>query len=381
MKKSKVVLVALMICALSMLFTAFASAADGASELPEEYYGMLEQLPDEVTEELPDNIYSEDSEEVGEALTELVDTERIFDFIGELIGDGFSEALGLAARLCGILVISAIFSAFRSSLKSEALSGAIGFCCSCAVFVAVAGVIYEQIEMVGRFFERINSVMLSIIPVTGAVWAMGGNVSTASTGSGTLYAALAVSENICAATIVPVSGICTALALCRSLSPDINLQGIASGIKKCYTFILGFIMSIVIALLSVQTSLTAAADTAAARAAKLVTSSIIPVVGGSVSDTLRTVASGVQYMKSVVGVGGIVMILILVLPTLVSLILTRFAFIISGCVSDLLGCENESRLIADLGGVWACMIAVVSMTSVMFILAMTLFIKTTVAAM
>ena len=138
-------------------------------------------------------------------------------------------------------------------------------------------------------------------------------------------------------------------------------------------------MMLLLTLLSSQTVLGSAADTAAARAAKMVTSSAIPIVGGSVSDTLRTVASGVQYMKSVVGVSGIAVILILVLPTLISLLLTRLALIISGCVADLLGCESESRLIGDLGGVWSCMIAVVAMTAVMFILIMNIFIRTTVA--
>ncbi|MBO5416455.1 MAG: hypothetical protein J6A83_07510 [Clostridia bacterium] len=381
-KGKRVVLTVLTVCVLGSFFLFCATASEsGADGLPGEYYDMLEQIPDEVASKLPDEVYSEDSEAVGDAIMTLVDTEHIFDFLGELVWDGFGDALGVAARLCGILVISALFSSLKNSLRSEALSSAVTFCSSCAVFAAVAGLIYEQIEMVESYFERINSLMLSMIPVTGAVWAMGGNVSTAATGSGALYATLAVSENICAATIVPVSCICTALALCRGLAPSINLQGISSGVKKCYTFILGFIMTVLLAILSAQTAISASADTTAARAAKLVTSSVIPVVGGSVSDTLRTVASGVQYMKSIVGVGGIAMILILLLPTLISLLLTRFAFSVSGCVADLLGCEGESRLISDLGNVWACMIAVVAMTSVMFILAMTLFIRTTVAAM
>ena len=140
-------------------------------------------------------------------------------------------------------------------------------------------------------------------------------------------------------------------------------------------------MTLLVMLLSVQTTLSAAADGTAARAAKMVASSVIPIVGGSVSETLRTVASGVQYIKSVVGVGAIALIIILLLPTLVSLVLTRLAFIISGCVADMLGCESESRLLGELGGVWGCMIAVVSMTAVMFILALSIFIKSAVAVL
>lgn len=346
---------------------------------PDEYYDMVEQLPDEVLDKLPDGIDSENSESIGNALMSLTSSEYIFSLIGELFGEGVGGALGLAARLCGILVISAVFSSFKKSIGSDAVSGAIGFCSSCAVFAAIIEVEHKQILMVGEFFERLNSLMLSMIPVTGAVYAMCGNVSTAATGSATMYAFLAVSEGICAKTIVPVSCVCLALALCRSVSPELNIQGVSSGIKKCYTFVLGMIMTILVALLSAQTSLCAAADSTAARAAKMVASTVIPIVGGSVSETLRTVASSVQYLKSIVGVGGIAFVLILLLPTLITLLLNRLAFMIAGCIADILGCDSESRLISDIGGINGCMIATVAMSSVMFIFALNIFIKTVVA--
>ena len=71
--------------------------------------------------------------------------------------------------------------------------------------------------------------------------------------------------------------------------------------------------------------------------------------------------------------------LILLLPTLISLIITRFVYLVAGSVADLLGCERESRLIGELGGVSGLMIAAVSMCSVMFILAFNIFIRSTVA--
>ena len=377
-KIRKIAVSLMLIPLLCVLLTFGAFAEDGSIDLPEEYYGIVENLPPESADKLPQGLYSEDMEEIGDALLEISSAEYIFDFIGELIGNGIGDALSLAARLCGIIVLSAVFSALRRNL-SEAASGAIGFCVFCAVFAAIIDLVYGQIKMVSDFFDRINSLIVSVIPVTGAVYAMGGNVSTAVASSGGMYAFLAVSEGICAKTVIPVSCICIALALCRGVAPHINLQGIASGMKKCYTFVLGMIMTILLAILSTQTSLTAAADTTAARAAKMVASSAIPVVGGSVAETLRTIASGVQYTKSVVGVSGIVVILMLLLPTLISLLLTRLALIFAGSVAELLGCEGESRLIRELDSVWGFMIAVVAMCSVMFIFAMTIFIKTTVA--
>ena len=84
-------------------------------------------------------------------------------------------------------------------------------------------------------------------------------------------------------------------------------------------------------------------------------------------------------MKSIVGIGGIVLVSLLLLPTLVSLLVSRLCFLLSSGVADILGCDTEARFLSELGGVYAILIAVVSMSSVMFIFALTVFLKTVVA--
>ena len=139
-------------------------------------------------------------------------------------------------------------------------------------------------------------------------------------------------------------------------------------------------MAVLAAILAAQTTLCAAADSVGARTARLVSSTVIPVVGGSVGDTLRTIGTSVQYLKSIAGISGILFLCLLLLPTLLSLIVTRLTFLLSSGVADMLGCESEGRLLSELGSVWGTMIAVVSMCSVMFLLALTLLVRVGVAA-
>ena len=94
---------------------------------------------------------------------------------------------------------------------------------------------------------------------------------------------------------------------------------------------------------------------------------LIPVVGGALGDSFRTVASGVSFLKSTVGVGAMLVLFLMLLPVLISLLTTRLSMQISVAVSDLLGCEAESRLLAELLHVWGLLIAVVSLCSVLLI--------------
>ena len=369
----------LVLLLLVRILSANALAAEADTDMPDEFSAALGELPSELADKLPDEIYADDPEEVGKALENIASPKYAIELLGELFGDGIGAAISFCATLCGVLVVAALCSALKRSVASEALSGALGFCVSAVLFAVILDSLCRQIEAVSGFFERINALVYSMIPVFGAIYVSGGSVATATATSGSMYLFLAISESFCANTIVPISSICTAIALSRSLSPTIEVQSIGNAIKKCYTFALGLIMSLLLLLLATQTTLAAAADSIGARAAKMLTASMIPVVGGSVSETLRAAAAGVEYIKTVTGVGGVVFIVILLLPTLVSLLLGRLALLIASAVGGVLGCDDEARLLGDIGSIYGCMIAAVSMCSVMFILAMNIFMRTAVA--
>ena len=66
----------------SLLLTADALDED-SGEMPEEYYSMIDELPSDVAQRLPEGLSSNDAGKIGEALEELVSFEYIFGFIFE----------------------------------------------------------------------------------------------------------------------------------------------------------------------------------------------------------------------------------------------------------------------------------------------------------
>ena len=74
-----------------------------------------------------------------------------------------------------------------------------------------------------------------------------------------------------------------------------------------------------------------------------------------------------------------IFILILVLPIIVRLLLIRWVFVLAVAIAELIGCDSESKLLSELGSVYGVLIAVVSMCSVMFVLAITIFLRSSIA--
>ena len=128
-----------------------------------------------------------------------------------------------------------------------------------------------------------------------------------------------------------------------------------------------------------QTVLTVASDSVAMRGAKMLAGSAIPVVGGSVGDTLKTVAGSVKFLKSTVGIGGIVLLCMLLLPTLLSVLLYRLSFIAAAACADYLGCSREAKLLSNFVTIYGYLLASVSICSVTFIFLLTLFVRCGIA--
>jgi hypothetical protein len=98
-----------------------------------------------------------------------------------------------------------------------------------------------------------------------------------------------------------------------------------------------------------------------------------------VGDTLRTVAGSVQYVKSVVGVGGILFVVYMTLPVFISVLLSRAVLLLSSGMAQMLGCKREARLLDELGNVYGCMLGAVSISAIAFCVAFAIFVKCTVA--
>ncbi len=375
----KKILFVCIVCLNLIFFCSYASA----EKLEDNVGDMLAEAADEVAEgvesPLASSLAEGDVDSAGDTLIEFLSPSEI---LSELFGIGKSvlgESMSLLCVLLGLIIICAVCNSLCASMGTSGVSSGFGFLSTAAVMAAILSFGVASFEGVTDFFDRLSALMDSMIPITGAVWAMGGNVGCATVGTATLYAMLAFTEKVCSAAVLPVCYVMGAAAVCSGLSDGGLLDGFSSAVKKIYNFLLGLVMTVFVFALGAQTAIANAADTAAARGAKLITSTVIPGVGGAVGDTVRTVAGSVGYIKNVVGVGGIALVAVLTLPTLFGLLATRLVFLVSGTAAEMLGCKRESKLLSELGNVYGFLVGAVSVCSVAFVVALALFVKCTVA--
>ena len=370
----------LLLVLLSVLFLSFTACAEGESyEIPEdEWESFKNALPDEASRYFSEDALDGQAIFAGE-LEDFLTPKRMISVIFELFGIEVVSITRLFFLLIAILVISGVLSVLASRCNSSALRSTLKLCSLGSLFCSTGYIFYSHFERLEEFFERIIALGNGMIPVTASIWAMGGNVSTASAGSATLYCILNVVQRLWAGSAVPICALLLVLGFCDVSCTELKTGRVVATVKRVYGFFLGLSMTVLLSSLAAQTTLTAAADGVAARTGRLVSTTVIPIVGGNLGEALRTVASSVRYLKGVFGVGGIVAVALLTLPVVITLLLTRAVFSICSTFADIIGCDEESKLLASFSNVYGCALAVVAGVGMTFVLALCIFIKTAIA--
>lgn len=351
-----------------------ASAEQSFSEtLPLAYAEVEEALPPEVSELLPQGLFSQDPQEALRAVTEISRAEYLLRVVMDMTGLYMGDVVSLLVTLLGLVLLSALLK----HLKDAVGQGGEGFVfclrlCMYAVMVTRAG---EMLAQISAYFERLGGLMSGMLPVMGVLYTLGGNVGQATVNSELLLLLLGACEYISATVTPALCGVCLAFALMEAFggSGQIKLAPLSGLVKKWYTSLLGFLMFLLTAALSVQSLLAVKADTLSMRGVKYAVGTILPVVGGAVSGTLGSVAAGVGLLRGIAGVSGLVLVALLLLPTLVQLLLFRACYQLTAAVAGMLSCDGEAKLLGEVGSLYGYLAAAISICAVGFIVALSVF--------
>lgn len=358
--------------------TSGAEEALEAVTLPEEYAELEECIPPELTDLLPEGLFSENTEEALTAAEALTDWQYLLKTLLSAVGLRLSDAMGLLCSLVGLLLVSAVLGRVRESLSGGG-GEAFGLCLRLALYTAIVLQTAGMVEVVQGFFTQLSTLMGGMIPVMGILYALGGNLGQAAVSSEILTVALTVCEFVFATVTPPVCAVCMSFSLMDAFGVRLTLSPLCDRVKRWYASVVGLVMFLLSLSLSAQSVLTSRADTLGMRGLKHVVGNMIPVVGGAVAGSLSTVAAGVSLLRGVFGVSGVILIALLLLPTLVQLLLLRGTLLLAADVGALLSCDGEVRLLNEMASLHGYLAAAVAICGVTFVLGLTVLVKSAVA--
>ncbi len=351
------------------------------AELPDlqapldEFYAAI---PEAVRDSLPEAMFGASMPDA-EAVREAGSLSAWLGRIRTALADAMPSAGRLLGQICCCLLFAALFggicTAFDGGRAGE-IAQLLGRLCAAGLLLDAQ---LRQLEAVTACLRQMQLILGAMLPVLAAIFASGGNAGTASAGCGSLLVFLNLGENLCTGVFLPLIAAANGLAAVSWLPDGDRLRGIAACLKRVTTWGMGLFGAIFSAVLAFQTVLAAGADSVAARTVKFAVGSAVPVIGGVVGDTVRTVASALGYLKDTAGLMGILVLALIALPPLVGLLLHRAAVILGGAVAELLGCAGEKKLLDEFAGAGGTLLALLCGALLCFVFALVLFVRITLA--
>ena len=336
-------------------------------------------VPEDIRGLLPDGLFSQDATKASEAAQESLSLDQIASIIISALSAGMPDAKKLLMQNLALLIGVALFRLFSENFGASSLNDGVSFFTNSMVLLSTLGFQVAATNAVAEFLKRLCTLVNSMIPMVGVLLASGGNVTAAVSETSMLGIFIIFCENFCSLTLFPVLSACAAFAAASAFSDKGGLDGVARGIKKTFTLLLSFMALVFSAVMSGQTLIASKADSFGAKTVKFAAGNFIPVVGGTVGEALRTVAAGIEYLRASVGVGAIVIICTMLLPTLISLVLGRISLSVSATVASFLGLSKETAILNDFTGFYGYLIAVCSICSILAIYALVLFVRISAA--
>ena len=277
-----------------------------------------------------------------ESLTSL-SLEKVMDLLFKIVKN---RAVAPFKGILSVLVYI-ILSALFQSLKSDNsdISSLYSTVSALAVSLVLVAQISPSVSLAVSGVAVASDFIFAFVPVFCAIVAASGGITRAFS-TNTLLLTLAQALSLLSSNIfVPVINCFLGLGICSGLRAELQLQRVIEGIKKALIFLLSLTSGAFVSVLSVKTAVASRADMLGARSIRFVINSVIPVVGGALSEGLLSIQSYTSMIRSSVGAVGIITICLVFLPAIIETAIWRLILFFGCAVCDVFGEKSVSLVL------------------------------------
>lgn len=335
---------------------------------------LIDELPDEEKTNAVEIAEARNGSDRAAALRDKLTPVFWWEALIGWVKDALFGTVSSLVVILGILVLSSLAAGLAGEGETSAVK-MFSVLSSAAVALEVTRAAASTVEAVTSYMTRLCAMMNAMLPVMNAVYISSGRVTQMAVNSSALMTYITVTENISANILAPVAGTVLALVCASAIAGRVNISPVIETLKKGLLIVITFLTVIFSFVMGIQSSLAAGADSLAARAVKFAVEGTVPIVGGAVSEAVTTVGASLSMIRKGCGAAGIVLILLILLPTLIRLCIVKLSLFVCRIAADLLGCDGPSAVINEASSALSVFAALAAMSGVIFIFAVTLFMN------
>jgi stage III sporulation protein AE len=293
-----------------------------------------------------------------------------------LLGEVFMNT-DILIKIIILAIICAILKNLQNSFLSESV-GELAFFVCYIVIVSILMISFSTaMSMCVSIIDSMVSFMHSIIPLLISLLVSTGNLSSAGVFQPILIMLVEFGATIIKNFFIPLIFLITVLNIVNNISDKVQLTKLSGFIKQICTWGIGLILTVFIAVVSVQGTMGAVVDGVTSKTAKFALGTFIPVVGKYLADAADTVVGCTLVIKNASGLVAMIGIIIICLAPLLKILALVILYRLASAVVEPISDKKITNCMSDMASSLTFLLGITAAVSVMFLIAITVVISTT----
>lgn len=305
-----------------------------------------------------------------EEITEL-SADSVWDTVLSVATAALNGPLKTAGSVLLVILLYAWLDGIRSLKAGSAMPTVFGTVCALAVCSCLLLPLTDVITAVSEAMTSTSVFMGSFTPTYAAVLLSGGRAASAlSFQSIVLYVSQLLAW-VAAGVVVPLMTVSLALGVTGAVTPEMRIGSVGRLMAKTATWVLTMGMLLFSGLLSMQALTGKAVDGLGARALRFSVSTFVPVVGGSLGESLSTIRGCLELLHSTLGGFGVAATALILLPPLCRCLWWSLLLSVCRAAAELFDLKPIVGIASAAQSTVKCLIGILSASGSFLIVAIT----------
>lgn len=251
------------------------------------------------------------------AITGEIDNNTIYKKILNLSGGEVVSSIKALISILIIVIIHSILKSVSDSLENGSVSQVIYYVQYILIVTIIMANFSEIISLVKETSSNLVGFMNCLVPLLITLMVYTGSMVTSSVLEPIILFMINLLGNLIEYILIPVVLIITVISIVSKISDKIQIDKLSSLLKSSVVWFLGIILTLFVAVISLEGTLSSSVDGITAKTTKAVISDVIPVVGNILGDAVDTVLGCGVVLKNAIGIVGVIIVIgICIMPIL-----------------------------------------------------------------
>lgn len=283
--------------------------------------------------------------------------------------------INILIKLIVIIVFCAILKNLQTSFLSESV-GELAFFVCYLIMISILLVSYNSALSLGReIIDSMVAFMHATTPVLITLLVSSGNLTTAGIFQPVMIMIVEVAATLLRNVFIPLIFLSMVLSIIDNISDKVQISRLSGFIKQISTWSLGIILTIFIAVVSLQGAMGAVVDGVTSKTAKFAIGTFIPVVGKTLADAAEAVIGCTLLIKNAAGFAAMVGIILICLAPILKIIAIVTLYRITCVLVEPISEKRITNCINDMANSITFVLGIVAAVAFMFLITITAIVS------